>query len=289
LVKVQSQPQQTSEGYSIANEEIGEELLLRCWNGAVSQVQDAQRINKESGVKYPDYYINFFDQAQPMDVQQKKRWLDRCRHKKSMEFITIESLQASGQISETEVRLFKSQKFPRRELIGMIRHLDYDKNQWLIGTERWFGLTPTAVVVSLSVSNIDFTKRIHFEPDMVPIDPSQPEGSTARIVKIGTCLPGYETAEKIYLTPFSSSNVMAAMQKAQKSEDMHGRLNLMFSKAGLSNEVSVPDLDSFINADIDETITRLRAPGPQINISSKDLSNYVKLDRESKEHSHQYT
>ena len=224
-----------------------------------------------------------------MDVIQKTRWLDRCRHKKSMEFITIESLRASGQISETEVQLFKGQIFPRRELIGMTRHRDYDKNDWLIRTERWFGLTPTAVVVTISVSNIDFTRRIHFEPDMVPIDPSQPEGPTARIVKIGTCLPGYETAEKIYLTPFTKENVLAAMQKAQRFEDMHGRLNLAFSKAGSSNEASISDLDSFINGDLEALFKQQMTPQPTINIDSHKFLNYIKSEEGSKEKHTQYT
>jgi hypothetical protein len=158
LVKSQTRQEQQSQEqeYSIANEELGEELLLRCWNGAVEQVNEAIKINKESGVKNPDLYINFFDQMKPMDVIQKMRWLDACRHKKSLEFITLDSLEASGQISNTEFKLFGDQKFPRRELTGMIRHQDYDKNEWLIRHESWKGLTVSAGVVSIGATNIDF-------------------------------------------------------------------------------------------------------------------------------------
>jgi hypothetical protein len=243
LVKSKTQSQQEEQEYSIANEEIGEELLLRCWNKAVEQVIDAQKINRESGVKHPDLYINFFDQAKPMDVIQKMRWLDSCRHKKSLDFITLDSLKAAGQISNTEVKLFGDQKFPRRELVGMIRHQDYDKNEWLIRMERWFGLTLTASMITIGANNIDFTRRFHFELDMVPIDPSVQGGPNARIVKIGSCLPAYETAEKIYLTPFTSSNVLAAMQKAQKSSEIRGQINLMLSNDGASNPTTAPNLD----------------------------------------------
>jgi hypothetical protein len=288
-VQTQTQPQQTNEGYSVANEEIGEALLLRCWNKAVEQVEEAAKINRESGVKYPDSYINFFGQARPMDVTQKMRFLDSCRHKKSMEFITLDSLQAAGQISDTEVKLFKGQQFPRRELIGMIRHQDYDKNESLVRIEKWVGLTASAGTISLNVSNLDFTRRIQFTPDMVPIDPTIRDGPSARVVKIGSCLPGYETAEKIYLTPFNSSNVLAAMQKAQRSTETRGQISLLLSKDGSSNPTTAPDLDSFVNAEFETLWVQRTTPQPTINISSKDLSNYVKLDRESKEHSHQYT
>jgi hypothetical protein len=45
LVKSQSK----EPDYLVANEEIGEELLLRCWNKAVEQVNAAIEIYKESG------------------------------------------------------------------------------------------------------------------------------------------------------------------------------------------------------------------------------------------------
>jgi hypothetical protein len=35
--------------------------IIRCWNKAVEQVNEAEKINKESGVKYPDFYIKFID------------------------------------------------------------------------------------------------------------------------------------------------------------------------------------------------------------------------------------
>jgi hypothetical protein len=146
-------------------------------------------------------------------------------------------------------------------------------------------------VISVSANNIDFTKKVHFEPDFVPIDPEQPKGATARIIKVGKCMPGYETAEKIYLTPFSRGNVEAAMQKAQRPTDssLHGHISLAIYKEGHPNEQVVQDLDTFVNADFDELWKSLTTPQPQININSKDLLNYVKLDRESREKDHQYT
>jgi hypothetical protein len=86
--KTQSQPQQTEEQevYSVCNEIISEDLLLRCWNGAVEQVSEAIRINKESGVRYPDIYISFYDEMGPMDFLKKKQFLAATINPKSGEF-----------------------------------------------------------------------------------------------------------------------------------------------------------------------------------------------------------
>ena len=285
MVNKQSQSQEQDPEYSVANEEIGESLLLRCWDGAVQQVNDAIQINKDSGVKYPDWYIGFFDQAKPMDVQQKLRWLNAARHKKSMDFITLESLKAAGQISSTELKLFGDLEFPRRELTGMTRHQDRGKKEWLIRFERWVALTAAAGVITVPANNIDFTRRISFTVDMVPVDPNDSSSPNVRVVKIGPCLPGYETAEKIYLTPFTKENVLSAMQVAQRPTEpsLHGHISLTLSGDGRPYPTSAPDLDTFVNADFDELYDHITKPAPQINISGKDLASYLRHDAAAKE------
>jgi hypothetical protein len=101
-------------------------------------------------------------------------------------------------------------------------------------------------------------------------------------------MPAYETAEKIYLTPFHKQNVEAAIQKTVQPPE--GRIILGLSKEGSPNPMTVPnnDLNIFINADFDTLWNQLTSPAPQININSKDLQNYLKQDRESRETSHQY-
>jgi hypothetical protein len=208
LVKEQEQEQEQE--YLVANEQIGEALLLRCWNKTVEQVNEAIRINKESGVRYPDMYVSFYDEMGPMDVLKKKRWLASTINPKTGEFHTLEQLKAAGVISDAELKFFQG-PFPRRELIDMTRHQTHDKREFLIRFEHWEGLTASGSIVTVSANNLDFTKRVQFEPDIASIDPEQP----ARVVRVGKCMPGYETAQKIYLTPFTKENVEAAMQKAQ--------------------------------------------------------------------------
>jgi len=179
MVKTQSQQSQEKEqeqgmvqeqGYSIADETIGESLLLRCWNGAIEQVNEAIKINKESGVRYPEMYVSYYDEMGPMDVLKKKRWLAATINPKTGEFHTLEQLKSAGVISDVELKFFQG-PLPRRELIGITRHQTYDKNEFLFRFESWKGLSASGSVVIVSANNIDFTKRVQFEPDIVPIDP----------------------------------------------------------------------------------------------------------------------
>jgi hypothetical protein len=103
-------------------------------------------------------------------------------------------------------------------------------------------------------------------------------------------MPGYETVQKIWLTPFTKRNVEAAMQKAQRPTDssLHGRISLAISKEGQPNELAVQDLDTWTNADFDTLWDKLTSPAPQINIDSKDLHNYLKSNEGSKEKHNQY-
>jgi hypothetical protein len=282
LVKSQTQSQQQEQEYSIANEEIGEELLLRCWNTTIIPVNQAIAVNKESGAKYPELYINYFDETQPADIKQKRRWLAASINKKTGAFHTLDQLLAAGKISEVEKKLFGDKTFPRREITQILRHQTDDKREWILRFECWYGLTADAGVVTISANDIDYARRVSIEPESVPQDPSVQGSPHVKVLKIGTCLPGYYGAQKIYLTPFTKENVLAAMQKAQRSEELHGQVSLILSKDNAHNPISAPDFDTFINAPFDELWKQLTTPAPQINLNPRDLANYIKYDRESK-------
>jgi hypothetical protein len=289
LVKQQSQSKELE--YLVANEEISESLLLRCWNTTIIPVNEAIAINKESGAKYPTRYVSFFDESEPMDVKQKKRGLASTINKKTGEFITLDELRAAGKISDAESKLFGDQNiFPRRELTGMYRHQDDHKREFLIRMERWVGLTENGSLVTVPANNIDFARQVVPRPATVLQDPTINESPHVKVLTIGSCLPGYETAEKIYLTPFTKENVLAAMQKAQRSSEprLHGQISLVLSKDSAHNPIAAPDLDTFINAEFDTLWKQLTTPAPQININSKDLETFVKMDKASRESHEQY-
>jgi hypothetical protein len=284
LVKSQTQQQEQDQEqeYSVANEEIGEELLLRCWNTTIIPVNQAIAVNKESGAKYPGLYINYFDETQPADIKQKRRWLAASINKKTGAFHTLDQLLSAGKISEVEKKLFGDKTFPRREISQIFRHQTDDKREWILRFERWYGLTADAGIVTISVNDMDYARRVSIEPESVPQDPSVQGSPHVKVLKIGTCLPGYYGAQKIYLTPFTKENVLAAMQKAQPSEELHGQVSLVLSKDNAHNPISAPDFDTFVNGPFDELWKQLTTPAPQINLNPKDLANYIKYDRESK-------
>jgi hypothetical protein len=284
LVKSQTQQQEQDQEqeYSVANEEIGEELLLRCWNTTIIPVNQAIAVNKESGAKYPGLYINYFDETQPADIKQKRRWLAASINKKTGAFHTLDQLLSAGKISEVEKKLFGDKTFPRREISQIFRHQTDDKREWIMRFERWYGLSADAGIVTISVNDMDYARRVSIEPESVPQDPSVQGSPHVKVLKIGTCLPGYYGAPKIYLTPFTKENVLAAMQKAQPSEELHGKVSFILSKDNAHNPISAPDFDTFVNAPFDELWKQLTTPAPQINLNPKDLANYIKYDRESK-------
>jgi hypothetical protein len=118
---------------------------------------------------------------------------------------------------------------------------------------------------------------------MLPVSPSTaklPDGTGIKILEVGS--GEFTSSPKIYTTPFTNENVQATIDKYPPLEDAHGKIIYCFKRENEANEVQVFSLEEFITADVDETIKRLRAPAPTINIDSKDLFNYVRYDRESK-------
>jgi hypothetical protein len=66
------------------------------------------------------------------------------------------------------------------------------------------------------------------------------------------------------------------------TDHYHG-CSLALMKEGVPNPISVMDAKLWAEAPFDELWEQQSRPAPQINVSGKDLLNYVKHDRESKE------
>lgn len=286
---VKSQTQQKEEGHSIANEEMTEDLLLHCWRLAQEQVKRAVDFNREAGLKNPEAYVGYgfaSGTTEPMDVKQKRRWWAACTHKRTGKLITLDTLLASGRISALEKELFEGQKLPRRELSQLIRVKTQDSSEHLMRLEQWIGLSEIGGIVTVSVNDLDFTRRI----GVTPTTAKQTDGTEIKVLEVGTAEFAWYTLPKIYTTPFTKENVMAAIEKAQPSSNNNarGKISYQLSREGHPNPISVSSLEEFIEGDFDEIWTRHRSPQPQININSKDLATFVKLDRESRQSHEQY-
>lgn len=146
MVKSQTQ-QKEEEGqqhHSVAVEELNEDLILHSWRLVKEQVQRVIEFNRSQGVPNPDAYVgyNYADGTpEPMSVKQKIRWLNITRHKKGGRPITVDSLVASGRISDIERETFGQQKYPRIELSALTRVKTQDNSEYLIRAMRVIGLS----------------------------------------------------------------------------------------------------------------------------------------------------
>ena len=288
-IQSQPQPQPQQEGHNIADEEMSLDLLLHCWNLAQEQVQRAIDFNKNAGVKYPDAYVGYGFAAgttEPMDVKQKKRWWAQCTHKKSGNFITLDSLSSAGKISDYEKELFEGQKLPRREMISMVRIKVDNKGEYLHRIEQWVGLNEIGGVITVSINGeLDYTRRVGINPDTAKLE----DGTETKILKVGTTEFSWYTLPKIYTTRFTKENVLAALEKAPPSmaDGRRGKISYILKKEGTTNTISASNQEEFINGNFDEIWNYHMTPQPQINISGKELTNYLKQDAAAKE-KHQY-
>jgi hypothetical protein len=222
-----------------------------------------------------------------MDVRQKKRWWAACTHKKTGNLITLDSLVSAGRISDYEMELFDGQTpLPRREMTSMFR-VKTETGEFLHRNESWKGLSEIGGIVSIGINGeLDYTRRVSITPDTAKLD----DGTEVKILKVGTTEMAWYSQPKIYTTPFNEANVLAALEKAPPSmaNGIYGKITYGLMKEGTINTTSVSNLQEFMNADFDSLWEQRTRPAPQININSKDLTNYVKLDKEAREAHQQY-
>ena len=284
---------QTKEGgYRVADESLEklEDLLLHCWNLEREQIKRTIDFNREQGIKVPDGYIGYGyaeGTSSPMEVKQRKRWLAQVRNKRSDQYLTLDSLLAAGTISDSEKEIFQGQQFPRVELICVTRVKTHDGSEFLMRILRAVGLNSIGGVYRVTINgDCDYTHRVPITPETVNQD-----GVEIKMLTVGSCENSYGQLPRIWTTPFNRDNVMATLQKYQPyTEDNGTQGNIQYSlmKEGTTRTIGVSSLEEFIDGDFMEIWERNSQPAPQINISSKDLATYVKLDRESREKGNQY-
>lgn len=258
-------------------EEISAELLLRSWNKTLEPVNEAKRINKESGVRDYEQYIQFDDEI-PMKIMKYNNWLDACINERTGKLITLESLIASNIINESERTFYPSEVYPYRELVSMSKILSADKSLWLVRGEMWYGLEKdSGSIKSVFVDTLDFIKVIQPTFDSVPLDPTRQGSKKVRIAKIGRSVPWYESCRKTYTNKFSAEAVNVAMRDARQpsTDPTITNTSLMLVKEVLPNPCSVPDIHSFINGDFEELWKQQTEPTPTIRVDSRSLLSHI--------------
>lgn len=285
----QSPNNDNKEGYKVADEQLDENLILRCWKGVEEQVNRVREFNRSQNVPNIDNFIGYIYDGlskPPMAVGQKIRWLNITTQKKTGAPRTVDHLISSGQVSEIEKEVFGQGKYPRIECHSMTRVRTIgDNKEYLVRGMRAYGLSEIGAIVTLPLYDCDFTRKVPISADTA----KDKDGNDVKILVVGSGEFSYETSAKIYLTPFSKENVLATLEKYPQSEgnDLHGRMTYLFKKEGISvNEIAV-SFEEFLS-DFDSVWAAKTSPTPTISIDSKGLLNYAKLDREARDQQQQY-
>jgi hypothetical protein len=297
LVKqLQPQHQDNEEVNPLVGEKIGADLLLRDWDMALDVVNRAIEHNKKSGARYHERFtVAFFDHMEPMEIRKKKNWLNACTNSKTNTPYTLDSLINAQIVSEDERELFGDLPLPRRELIRLVRvQLPTDKSEWLLRGERWYGLNKSAGIVTISVYDLDYTRRISVTREYADRDPERP-GNQVLVQMVGDSKQ-WITAERIYLTPFNKETVQQAMINAgpPTEKSLRGRIHLILDREGTPNPKGLTpennNIDTFVNKSFDELFDVKPAPTTSItniNIDPKDLEAFLKY-KQLHEKDHQY-
>jgi hypothetical protein len=118
-----AQPLQKTEGHNVVDESFDENLILKSWRLVKDQVKRVIEFNRQQGIPKPESFIgyNYADGTpEPMSIKSKIRFLKTIKHAKGS-YITVDSLVASGKISDLEREAFGQQRYPRLECSSMTR------------------------------------------------------------------------------------------------------------------------------------------------------------------------
>jgi hypothetical protein len=293
MVKTQSQTTNTNgndeEEYSIANEKISLELILSDWNKEQEQVSRVIEYNRQAGIRNPEAYIGYGFAAgttEPADVKRRIRWWNAIINKRTGKPNTLEALRNAGVISDDEMDLFGDNPvFPKRELSQIHRVRQNNGSEWLLRQERFSGLNSIGGVFSIPVT-LGYYRRVTLEPTTAALE----NGNQVKVLSVGTTENAYYTLPRIYYIKFTKQNVLDALKMSPPIMENGVPVNLQYNmiQEGHNRTMSASTLEEFIDGDLMEIWERSSKPNPQINISSKDLATYVKLDRESREKANQY-
>lgn len=272
----------------LLGEKIGADLLLRGWNMALEVVNEAIEHNRKSGVRQPERFTAaFFDHMEPMEIKKKNKWLKACINLKTNTPYTLDSLLNAQVISEEEKELFGELPLPRRELVSLQRIQAPNKVEYLSRTERWYGLNRSAGIVTISVPDLDFTRRIAVDREYVDKDPERGGGEQVLVKVVGDSNQWIQ-AEKIWLTPFSPSTVQQTFKNSIPTTDKTLRgISFALIREGAPHVIGLQpednNLESFVNKPFDELYDKAFRPATSnvtnINIDPQQFEAFLKYQQ----------
>jgi hypothetical protein len=309
---VKQQQQQSDKEMLLPNEEpISAELLLRGHTLTERIIDQLRKKNNDSGLELDvvDYWgrSNQTSMARkrvkPSDIfieyeswikSRKLKWLSQVQNQHSGAFYSLKNLIENDVISESERELFELPSnisdFPFRQIYQYMRVKRADGSEYFTTHEQWTGISRTATVVTISVSDLYWYIKPTVKYDLRNMDGSilqegrsVMDNKTVQIATTQTTSQREPAGQKVYILPFSPAVAYSALKLAHGSiGDPYNGSSMMLISEGAHNPIGVKDPKLFAEAPFDQLWNELTKPAPQINIDSHDLLNYLKGNEGSK-------
>jgi hypothetical protein len=312
------QHQQSTTPLPLPHEEpISAELLLRGHTLTERIIDQLRKKNDETGIEMDavDYWArsnqdsmakkrvkasDIFIQYESWTKSRKLRWLRQVQNQRSGAFYSLKNLIDNGVIDDSERQLFDLpdgiDDYPYRQIYQFHRIKRGDGSEYFSTHEQWVGISKSATVVTLPVSDLYWYIRpsVKYELRNAEGGVLQPghsvvDNKTFQIATIRTGPDREPFGTKTYTHKFTPELAYSALKLAHGTVgDVYNGSSMMLVSDSARNPVNVKDPKLWAEAPFDQLFEEVSRPQPQINVSGKDLLNYVKHDRESKEQAHQY-
>jgi hypothetical protein len=310
LVKQQPQHQEQGQGLLPHEEPISAELLLRGHTLTEQIIDQLRKKNDDTGleidvvdtwgrsnqtsmarkrVKASDVFIQYESRTK----NQKLRWLSQVQNQRSGAFYSLKNLIDNDVISESERQLFELppgiEDYPYRQ-ISQFHRIKHGGSEYLSTQEQWVGISRTATVVTISVSDMYWYIRPAVQYELRNSDGSVlREGQSIvdnKTVQIATVRSGAGREPhgvKLYTHKFTPELAYSALKLARGTvgDPYHGS-SMTLNKEG-TNPIAIKDPKLWAKAPFDQLWEEVSRPQPQINVNSQDFMNYIKSSEGSKQ------
>jgi hypothetical protein len=312
------QQQSTTEKLLPHEEPISAELLLRSHTLTEQIIDQLRKKNNDTGLEMDavDYWARSNQNSmarkrvKPSDVfieyeswtkNRKLKWLSQVQNQRSGAFYSLKNLIQNDVISESERQLFELppgiEDYPYRQIYQFYRIKRGDGSEYFSTHEQWTGISKSATVITISVSDLYWYIRPSVKYELRNADGSIlqqghsiVDNKTFQIATVRSGPSREPFGQKVYTHKFTPELAYSALKLAHGSytDHYHG-CSLALMKEGAPNPISAMDAKLWAEAPFDELFEESSRPAPQINVSGKDLLNYVKHDRESRTEHKQYS
>jgi hypothetical protein len=194
------------------------------------------------------------------------KWLSASTNRDGT-FRSLEDLVNNHDIRPEEVELFtgdnKDKKFPYREINQLSRVKLLNGTEWIVRTERWYGLTKSCAIVTCPVT-LGYYKHPIFKSEFIQTDKENENSPTTRVVRVTPDADGHVAGVRKYTDKYSEKKMRKYLRH---SVGPTGRLNtITLIKENASNPFAIHDIERGITEDFDELWDDVTKAKPAVDI-----------------------